>query len=63
MATHEIIDAVRSYGDAVFDETRHHGVLGSTLRGLGLERKQRQEKGERVWGYYGIQLKAKAWTP
>lgn len=63
MATHEIIDAVRTYGDAIFDETRHHGVLGSTLRGLGLERKQIRMGGERVWGYYGIQLKAKAWNP
>ncbi len=63
MATHEIVDAVRNYGEANFDETRHHGVLGSTLRGLGLERKQRQDKGERVWGYYGIKCKAGAWTP
>lgn len=63
MATHEIVDAVRTYGDAIFDETRHHGVLGSTLRGLGLERKQIRKDGDRIWGYYGIQTKAKAWTP
>ncbi len=63
MATHEIVDAVRKYGEANFDETRHHGVLGTTLRGLGLERKQRQEKGERVWGYYGIKSRAIPWQP
>ena len=61
MPTHEIIDAVRTYGEANFDETRHHGVLGTTLRGLGLERKQRQDKGERVWGYYGIKLRVIPW--
>ena len=57
MPTNEIVDAVRTFGAAVFDETRHHGVLGSTLRGFGLERKQRQAGGERVWGYYGIQIR------
>jgi predicted P-loop ATPase len=58
MSTKEIVDAVRTYGDAVFDETRHHGVLGSTLRGLGLERKQTRVGADRVWGYYGIQIRA-----
>ena len=57
MPTSEIVDAVRTYGDAVFDETRHHGVLGSTLRGFGLERKQARVNGERVWGYFGIQIR------
>jgi hypothetical protein len=63
MATHEIVDAVRTYGEAIFDETRHHGVLGSTLRGLGLERKQIRKDGDRIWGYYGIKTKVGAWTP
>ena len=57
MPTSEIVDAVRTYGDAIFDETRHHGVLGSTLRGFGLERKQARVGGERVWGYFGIQVR------
>jgi len=61
MPTHEIADAIKTYGEANFDETRHHGVLGTTLRGLGLERKQRQDKGERVWGYYGIKLRVIPW--
>lgn len=57
MPTADIVDAVRTYGDAMFDETRHHGVLGSTLRGFGLERKQKQTDGERIWGYFGIQIR------
>jgi len=57
MPTNEIVDAVRTFGAAVFDETRHHGVLGSTLRGFGLERKQARVGGERVWGYFGIQIR------
>ena len=57
MPTHEIADAIKTYGDAVFDETRHHGVLGATLRGLGLERKQKMVGADRLWGYYGIALR------
>ncbi len=57
MPTHEIADAIKTYGDAIFDETRHHGVLGATLRGFGLERKQNRIGGDQTWGYYGISLR------
>ena len=57
MPTHEIVNVVQTFGGANFDETRHHGVLGATLRGLGLERKQKRLNGETVWGYYGIQTR------
>ena len=43
-----IIGAVRTYGDAIFDETRHHGVLGSTLRGLGLGANSARRRGARL---------------
>jgi hypothetical protein len=59
MATSEIVDILRTYGETLFDETRHHGILGATLKGLGLERRQKQQAGERIWGYAGIKSRIK----
>lgn len=59
MATSEIVDILRTYGETMFDETRHHGILGATLKGLGLERRQKQQAGERIWGYAGIKSRIK----
>jgi hypothetical protein len=59
MATSEIVDILRTYGETLFDETRHHGILGATLKGLGLERRQKQQAGERIWGYAGIRSRIK----
>jgi hypothetical protein len=51
-----IIDALRDSG-VTMDEARLHTLLGTTLRGLGIQRKQRREGSTKSWGYQGIKRK------